>query len=406
MLQVDASLARRYILGLQGLWPGRRWRGLRGAAKALIACELVQMDPLNVIARSHDLVLHSRVLDYTPVHLDRLLYERREFFDAGGNLQIRPMRELPYWRVVMRRKASEPRWARFAAQNGPLLDLVRAELRARGPLGNRDLDLGGPALAGNYRGRKQSALALYYLWLTGEVLTHHRVNFERVHDFRANIAPPEYDTVARDRLADSFLLRKLVAHLGWITARGWLRSVTPWLERQTPRAEAQAWLDAWLAAGDLVPVQVAGEKEMRYVLPEGARILTTLAAGRLPRGWAPLDGTTTDDEVRFLAPLDIVSARGRAQTLFDFEYIWEVYKPAHRRRWGYYVLPILWGDRLVARLDPKLDRATNTLHILGFWPEDAALLKNRQFKAAYRVGLERLAAFVGAREIKRGLGQP
>jgi uncharacterized protein YcaQ len=402
MLHIDKPLARRYILGLQGLWPGRRWRGLRGTARALTACELVQMDPLNVVARSHDLVLHSRVLDYAPAQLDRLLYQRREFFDAGGNLQIRPMPELPYWRVVMRRKAAEPRWARFAAQNAALLDQVRAALRARGPLGNRDLDLGGRATALSYRGGKQSALALYYLWLTGEALTHHRVNFERVYDFRQNIAPPQHDTVAPDAEADRFLMRKLVAHHGWVTARGWLRSATPWLERQVARPEAQAWLDDWLAAGKLAPVQVAGEKELRYVLPAGARVLTTLAAGRLPRGWAPLDGATTDDEVRFLAPLDIVSARGRAQTLFDFEYIWEVYKPAHRRRWGYYVLPILWGDRLVARLDPRLDRATGTLHVLGFWPEAPALLKDRRFKAAYRAGLERLAAFVGATRIKKG----
>ena len=99
--------------------------------------------------------------------------------------------------------------------------------------------------------------------------------------------------------------------------------------------------------------------------------LSDLEAGRIPKSWKPL-GPSTEEEVTFLAPLEMVSARGRAKQVFDFEYLWEVYKPVHQRRWGYYTLPILYGDDLVARLDPKLDRKTNTLHILGFWLEDDA----------------------------------
>jgi uncharacterized protein YcaQ len=96
-----------------------------------------------------------------------------------------------------------------------------------------------------------------------------------------------------------------------------------------------------------------------------------------------------------LAPLEIVSARGRAKKVFDFEYLWEVYKPAHLRRWGYYTLPILYGDDLVARLDPKLDRKTNTLQILGFWLEDDAP-KDEAFASALANGLHRFADMIGA----------
>ena len=81
----------------------------------------------------------------------------------------------------------------------------------------------------------------------------------------------------------------------------------------------------------------------------------------------------------FLAPLDPVSARGRAKPLFDFEYVWEVYKPVDQRRWGYYTLPVLWGDRLVARFDSKLDRSTDTLVINGLWLEDGALARDAAF---------------------------
>ena len=91
----------------------------------------------------------------------------------------------------------------------------------------------------------------------------------------------------------------------------------------------------------------------------------------MPADWAPLE-TTTDEEATFLSPLDPVSARGRAKPLFGFDYVWEVYKPVEKRSFGYYTMPILWGDRLVGRFDPKLDRTTGTLVINGLWLEDDA----------------------------------
>jgi uncharacterized protein YcaQ len=112
------------------------------------------------------------------------------------------------------------------------------------------------------------------------------------------------------------------------------------------------------------------------------------------------------DEVTFLSSLDIVSARGRAQKLFDFEYKWEVYTPAHQRRWGYYVLPILYGDDLVARLDPKLDRTTMTLDIKGFWYEDDAPVKDLDFANALARGLVRFAKFVNAEKINLKMIKP
>jgi uncharacterized protein YcaQ len=113
--------------------------------------------------------------------------------------------------------------------------------------------------------------------------------------------------------------------------------------------------------------------------------------------WKPKE-TTTLEEVAFLSPLDIVSARGRAKTWFDFEYKWEVYTPAHLRRWGYYVLPILYGDDLAARLDPKLDRATGALHILNFHLEEDAPT-DEAFASALGRGLARLAKMVGAKRV-------
>ncbi|MBE0409275.1 MAG: winged helix DNA-binding domain-containing protein, partial [Anaerolineales bacterium] len=165
--------------------------------------------------------------------------------------------------------------------------------------------------------------------------------------------------------------------------------------RGVPFSRVKQILDVLLADGDLIEVQVEGWKSAHYALASDAKILCDLSAGRVPKAWTPLE-TTTTEEVVFLAPLDHVSARGRAKVLFDFDYVWEVYKPEHKRKFGYYTLPILWGDRLVARFDSKLDRTTNTFIILGLWLEDKALAKDEAFKMALANGFARFIAFLGA----------
>ena len=107
MLTINLEIARRFILGKQGLWPGRRWRGRDGTDQAMRAIDYLQLDPLQIIARSHDILLHSRVLDYTPGLWEDVTYQQRQFFDWGGWLAARPMAELPHWRVVMRRERDE-----------------------------------------------------------------------------------------------------------------------------------------------------------------------------------------------------------------------------------------------------------------------------------------------------------
>jgi uncharacterized protein YcaQ len=157
-------------------------------------------------------------------------------------------------------------------------------------------------------------------------------------------------------------------------------------------------LGAMLAHGEIIEVQVEGWKNVHYALGSDARLLRDLSAGRVPRSWSPLE-TTTTEEVLFIAPLDHVSARGRASVLFGFDYIWEVYKPEHQRKFGYYTLPVLWGDRLVARFDSKLDRTTDTFVILGLWLEDKLLGKDEAFAEALARGFARFVTFVGARRM-------
>ena len=395
MLTIDINTARHFILGKQGLWPGRRWRGIQGTEQAMRAMEYLQLDPLQIIACSQDIKLHSRILDYTPGMWEDVTYQQRKFFDWGGWLAARPMEELPHWRVVMRRERdSDLRIRSMAHEHADAIVEMRAILAERGTVSNRDFEMATRTRTQSYRGRKDSALALYYLWRTGEVMTHHRENFERVYALTEAVAPAHLIREIDEAEVDRFLIKKDVSFSGLSR----MSRAQDSFHRGLPFSRAKPTIEAMLTNGDLIEVQVAGWKAVHYALGSDAEVLRDLSAGSVPEAWTPLK-TTTTEEVVFLAPLDPVSARGRAKVLFGFDYVWEVYKPEHQRKFGYYTLPILWGDRLVARFDSKLDRTTNTFVILGLWLEDEALGKDEAFAEALACGFARFVTFLGTSKL-------
>jgi uncharacterized protein YcaQ len=389
-LEIPLDVARRFVLGKSGLWPGRRWRGLDGTEQAMRAIEQLQLDPLVLLARAHDLILHARVLDYRQDDWARLTYEQRRFFDWGGWLAVRPMDELPHWRVLMRRELDQPNWIAFQKEHGPAIDEMREVLAERGTVSNREFATGTRVRIDNYRGRKDSALALHFLWRIGDVMIHHRDGFERVYALTETIAPSELVFEHDPAVADDYLMTKLVGADGLAP----MRTVGNFMRRKVSATELVEWRRSKLDAGQLTEVRVEGWRAPQVALASDEPVIRELLDGRAPAGWAPL-GPTTEDEATFLAPLDPVSARGRAKDLFGFDYVWEIYKPVEQRRFGPYTLPILWGDRLVGRFDARMDRATSTLVVNGLWLEaevapDAVLLE------AIRAGMGRLLTFLDA----------
>jgi uncharacterized protein len=392
MLTIDIATARRFILGKQGLYPGRRWRGIKGTEQAMRQMEYLQLDPLQIIARSHDIMLHSRVLEYQPGGWEEVTYQQRQFFDWGGWLAARPMEELPYWRTVMQRERDgNGRIHEMGKNHAETIVEMRAILLERGQVSNRDFETIARTRTQHYRGRKDSALALYYLWRTGEVMTHHRERFERVYALTEQVAPAHLIFEGSEAEVDRFLVKKEISFDGLSR----IKRTSDSFQRGEPDRAAKLLRGAMLDEGEILEVQIEGWKALHFVLGSDAKTLQDLGTGRVPKAWKPL-ATTTTEEVVFLAPLDQVSARGRAKVLFGFDYIWEVYKPEHQRKFGYYTLPVLWGDRLVARFDSKLERTSNTFIILGFWLEDKALGKDEAFAEALARGFARFVTFLGA----------
>jgi len=398
-ISIDRITFRRFLLGKQGLYPGRRWQGKQGASDAVRAVEAVQIDPLHITARSHDLALFSRVLDYDVCHLDELAHADRNVFDYGSLLFYYPIHDLPYFRSVMQRWTTEGGYAELARSKPELIAEVRARLQESGALGNRHFK--GERVT-SYRASKETGLVLRYLWLTGEIITHSRRRFERAFAFREGLIPPEHNWEATDEQALDHFTRKALRFLGIAPRTLWGNHLYSLYHARHPHFDAA--INGLIEAGDVIPVKIEGRKETRYMSAADLPLLETVAAGNIPAAWTPLE-TTNDQEVLFLAPLEIVSARSRAMDVFGFDYKWEVYVPAEKRRWGYYCLPILYGDRPVGRLDPKMERKSNTLHINAFHLEED-FTPDEAFADALGRGLARFVRFNGAAHLVDHAIQP
>jgi uncharacterized protein len=398
MLEITQQVARRYVLGRQGIWPGRRWQGPAGVEQALRTSEAVQIDPISVVARNHFLVLWSRVADFQPDWLTDLLYTKRHFFEYGGIMFIYPVEEIPYWLPVMGRKAA---WhQRTEREMSEVVEHVRQRITAEGPLGTRDFK-DRLQISGGFNTIKDTSHALEYLWDTGQVLIHSRRGLDRIFELTSRMIDLAPHTPGSLEEAKEFFLAKALRDLGLASATELARRATAMLRIRIGAAssELKHILEKMLAENIICALQMEGRKETLYYPAADTPLLEELAQGRIPAAWTPL-ATTTNDEVNLLAPLDnIIWDRLRVKSLFDFDYIWEVYKPAATRRWGYYTLPVVYGDRFVARLDPKLDRKTNRLLLQGFWLEDPTLAEDPAFAQALAAGVQRFARFHQATSI-------
>lgn len=395
-LRVRPSTARRFILGRQGLWPGRRWTRAMGLARVLREIGSVQVDPLEVVGRSQDLALSSRVVGYRPPDLERTLYRERTLFEWGGGLVIRPVEEFPYLIHRMQEFEHHPKWENFGRTQRALVDRVLRAVEERGPLGSRDLPEG--AKVESYRASRDTGLALYYLWLTGRLVIHHREKGERVYDLTTRCIPRRFLRAVPAPAAREYLVARAMDRWG-LPNRSEVHSALHWAhpDGHSPKVTRE-WIATRERKGDLVRVEVEGQPQPQWTTPEGAEQLSRLERDLVPAGWNARSATSEEEAV-FLAPLDVVIRDTRARRFFGFQYRWEVYVPAAKRKWGYYTLPILYGDALRARADLRFDRDSETLRVLGFWLEENNDAGDANLAAAIGRGLARLRDMVGAQRV-------
>jgi uncharacterized protein YcaQ len=349
----------------------------------------LQLDPISVVARSHLLVMFSRLGPYEAAHLDKLLFEDRALFEYWAHCaSIVLTEDYPLFSSLMRSFPWSDRTRQWVAQNEKLKRYALTRIRKHGPLLSRELEEDGIhpkawVSTGWTSGRNISRM-LDYLWIGGKIMVAGREGIQKKWDLTERVLP---EWTPRERLSERERERRSVLRairgLGVGTQRHinyhFTRGRYPNLARTLADLEAdgriaqvnigegrETWPGAWYMARDDVP-----------------------ALERLGNGeWHP--------RTVLLSPFDnLICDRNRTELMFDFNFRIEIYTPKAKRKFGYYVLPILHGDRIVGRVDPEMDRERGALTVNAAYTEPGAPAVGAEVRGA----IESLAFFLGASKI-------
>jgi uncharacterized protein len=383
---VSAEAARRFLVARHFLAPARSVAGgADGVLEVLRRLGSIQFDPIAVAGRNHDLVLHARVAGYEPAWCDEL-YERREIFEATNKaMSFVPTTEFPWFRHAMGRKG--PRFHNAAlADNAAAAERVLQRIRAEGPLSSRDFE-GEAGATKDWFGMPENAVrsVLEAYTAMGVIGLARRDGNLRYYDLLERLLPA--DVLAQEVPEHEQLLHKLLSRYrahGLLAAGG----AGGTFDRIANPEARRALQKELVENGSLAPVEVEGVRGKRFVL-----------AGELPLLESPPEAATS---VAFIAPFDsLLWDTKLLASLFGFEFVWEGFFKADRRRWGYYVLPILFGDRFVGRIEPRIERNERVVHILGLWWEDGFDPKRADgFLDAMRDALRAYVRFAGAERLE------
>ncbi|HWL57787.1 MAG TPA: crosslink repair DNA glycosylase YcaQ family protein [Paracoccus sp. (in: a-proteobacteria)] len=347
----------------------------------------VQVDSVNTLARSHDLILWSRRGQYRPPALDRMIARDRAGFEHWTHdAAIIPMQFYPMWRLKFTRDEARmrqrwPKWRREGWDSE--IDTVLQRIADTGPASSRDVGEGEERGSSGWWDWHPSKTALEYLWRSGRLAIRHRQGFRKVYDLSERVIPAEYigQHVEDERIVD-WAMSAALDRLGFATSG----ELAAFFEIAT-RDEAKAWCAAALSSSRIVPVDVEGADgalRRSFTTPELLDLLPDLPE--------PID------RVRILSPFDpALRDRARAERLFGFHYRIEIFVPAERRRYGYYVFPVMQGARMIGRLDAK--REAGGLSVAAFWPEPGIRIGKQRLKGL-RAELERIASFAGLERIE------
>jgi uncharacterized protein len=353
-VKVGADEARRFLVARHFLAPARSLEGHGGVLEVFRRLGSIQFDPIAVAGRNHDLVLHARVAGYEPVWCDEL-YERRDLFETTNKaLSFIPAGEFPWYRSNSGRKGRRFHDAALA-DNAAVAERVLERIRAEGPLSSADFEReSGPTK--NWFGLPENAVraVLEAYTVAGAVGLARREGNVRYYDLLERLLPATViaQTVPEHEQLRHKLLSRYRAHglLGAGGAGGTFARIADPQDRKELHKEL-------VELGALVPVEVEGMRGKRFVV-----------ADELPLLEAPPEPTAS---VAFIAPFDsLLWDTALLAGLFDFEYVWEGFFKPEKRRWGYYVLPIVFGDRFVGRFEPVIDRENGRVRVLDVWWED------------------------------------
>ncbi|MFZ5351980.1 MAG: winged helix-turn-helix domain-containing protein [Bacillota bacterium] len=386
-IKMTKRQARHFLLECQGLLPPRSLRGKEGIMEYIRQVGSIQFDPLNIAGRNPELVLQSRVEDFRPGMLEELLYEDRRLLDGWDKMMcIYPLEDWPFFKRY--RDECYNRYYKEGNKITSVLSEVRKLITEKGPLSSIELPY-DEKISWPWGKTTLSRAVLESMYYWGELVIHHKVNTRRVYDFACKHIPEEIfyssdPNLTAEQYVDWHVLRRL-GSVGLL----WGKAGDAWIGmkdvKSKERTEALARL---LAENIVVEIHLEGIKQPVYA-----------RKADIDRIGIPEDTGLTDDKACIIAPLDnLLWDRKFINELFGFDYRWEVYKPVEQRDYGYYVLPVLYGDSFVARFEPGREKDTGALIIKNWWWEPN-VEQTDKMREELRLCFKKFMDFLGVKKL-------
>lgn len=357
-MRLTQKQGRQFILAHQNLWQPRSLKGKDGILEYISRVGCIQFDPLNVVGYNPNLVLQSRIQNYKSEYLQELLYEDRKLLDGWDkNMSIYRVEDWPYFSRY--RDRALKKYSVEISSINKLLPEVRENLREKGPLSSIDLKF-DTKVNWSWAPTRAARAALESMYFWGELIIHHKVGTRKIYDFVEKYLPKDLlsmtDPNSTMNQYYEWNVKRRIGAVGLLWGRGsdaWLG--VRWMKSKE-RTQAISRLEE---SGEILKIEVEDIKYPFYIRKEEAFLLHKV-----------LKGIEAKPKASIIAPLDnLLWDRKLIKEFFGFEYVWEVYKPASERKYGYYVLPVLYGDRFVARFEPKFNKSTGNLEIVNWWWE-------------------------------------
>lgn len=389
MLSITREQARRFILCKQGLLGAYRFIGKAGAYQYVRQAGCIQFDPVDVCGKNAELTLQSRVKGFKKKDLAELLYQDRALIDySDKELSILPREDWPYFSGY--RQRSREHGAGFPGIP-ELEEQALAYIRAHGPVSSDTLPIEGTVFwhssmhwSGHWHRESQAARSvLEQLYTDGTLIIHHKSGSRKFYDLAERYFDQALLTADNPCPDEASLLRWRVRRRIGAVGLLWNRRSDAWLGIPMSTAQREEAFAALAAAGKILAMQVEGIRMPLYMLAEDAPLLDAVRA----------DSADIRPRLEFLAPLDpMLWDRRLIEALWDFRYSWEIYTPPAKRRYGYYVLPVLYGQRLVGRIEAAADKKASALTVKNLWLEEG-VRHTKKLNAAIDRAVGRLAKF-------------
>ena len=381
---LDNTSARRLFLHRHGLC-----QNAKSLADIFDRLTFVQVDSINTVARAHHMILHARMPSYRQPQLAGFLQRDRGAFEHWTHdASMVRMADYPFWKLRFQRSAVrlQDQWAKHRREGfAEVVPKVLEQVTRNGPTCSADVGVGEKRSSGGWWDWHPSKTALEYLWHSGQLAVCHRHNFRKYYDLPARVIPQHLlDHTPSEAETIDWACNRAIDSLGFATTG----EIAAFFAKISP-AEAKGWAVQALADGRLIEIDVEGADGSARTALARPDVFEEAQAAPKPPG-----------QIRIMSPFDpALRDRKRAERLFGFHYRIEVFVPAAKREYGYYVFPVLEGDRLIGRLDMKADAKSGLLDVTRFWPERSVRLGNARVKKL-TTAIERTRRLSGAQETR------